>query len=79
MLFAMPASAAGVCSVPPALWNTTVADVPDCSGKRDSSRSIAVWDSAPGIVKLSKVWPPLALANATIATAATIHTAMTSQ
>ena len=34
-------------SVPLSALNTSVADVPDCAGKRCSSRSWAFWDSMP--------------------------------
>ena len=42
--------------------NTSVACVPDCAGKRCSSRSWAFWDSMPGTVKSSLNAPPTATA-----------------
>ena len=45
-----------------AALNTSVACVPDCAGKRCSSRSWAFWDSMPGTVKSSLNAPPAAIA-----------------
>ena len=68
---------AGVARVPERAWNTTVALVPDCCAKRLVRRSAAVCDSALGILKLSNVRPPLAVASTTMTIAATIHSRIT--
>ena len=49
-------------SAPCSALNTSVACVPDCAGKRCSSRSWARCDSMPGTVKSSLKAPPTAMA-----------------
>ena len=56
------AAARGSRSVPDSTAKTTFAVSPDAAGKRSSSRSIARWDSVPGVLKSSTNEPPPTLA-----------------
>ncbi len=66
-------------SGPEGLWNTTWAEGALASGKRCCSRSNACWDSVPGMVKTSLVWPSLCLATTDSRTATTTQAPMTTQ
>jgi hypothetical protein len=62
-------------SVPSSTANTRVAESPAWAGKRASSRSIAAWESVPGVRRSSLNPPPAAAVRAPRATSSPIEMA----